>query len=279
MRRRTDPARWVRPGLLLASAAGLGSVLCLHAWYGRPHPFDDPAAPPLRVATPAGPTLGALEADPHEPAALRLPSPAPALARPPRAQELGAAGLVSVRPGTEGAHYLAFVDAGRADPAHLERLAPSVLEGAGPRYEKVALLRALYDTGSPATASSFVQAVRGLSESSDASGSSVPGFAVRFLGERAARDAKARAILEHVAFEEPRVGSGPRRRAAARLAELADEDGLRRMSAHLARETDALLLDGVAQALSKNPSRLAAERVALGIGREIDRNPAEAADG
>jgi hypothetical protein len=152
----------------------------------------------------------------------------------------------------------------------LEHIARETLAGAGPDCERVALLRALYDLRSEESSRHFAWAIRNLPDTSSPRGESVPSFAVRFLGERAARDPRARTVLEQVAFDSwPAVAPGLRRRAAARLGATANETELSRLSIQLANEPDPLVVEGVLAALEQNPNK----PVAVGILRDFGRPP------
>lgn len=144
----------------------------------------------------------------------------------------------------------------------VERVAVEILERPGPGYEKVALLRSLYDLQSAEFPRVFVEAIRSLPTTPSPSGVSVPSFAVRFLGERAARDPRARSVLEQVAFQsQPVLAAGVRRRAVATLAATGDEAQLSRLTLHLAREWDPLVARGALAALQQNPNKTKAEAI------------------
>jgi hypothetical protein len=155
-------------------------------------------------------------------------------------------------PGTERSYYEAFLRELRGDPASCAARATEVLLGSGPDCEKVALLRAVYDTVSGERVALFSTAIATLPSESERGTESVPSFAVGFAAARAHGDPAARAILEAVTVDEG-IALGLRRRAAASWAASASPLELRRLATQLAREGDAQLLDGAIEALSRNP--------------------------
>jgi hypothetical protein len=172
---------------------------------------------------------------------------------------------------TERDHYLELLALARTGAGNLERMALPILDGPEPNCRKVALLRAIYDSGSPATAQLFGRAIRSLSLASSPAGESVPSFAVRFLAARAANDATARAVLEQVAFDAaPAIEL--RRRAAAHFASAAAAEDLPRLASCLARESDGLLVEGAVAALGDNPHRAAVERTLWALGRSAPKD-------
>jgi hypothetical protein len=168
-------------------------------------------------------------------------------------------------PATEREFYEAFK---REGVVSLELTARDFLWEPGPDCRRVALLRALYDLRSPQAGELFTWAIRNLPSSATRVGESVPSFAVRFLGEKAGRDPKARSALEDVAFaSQPPVAPGLRRRAAATLGATASATELGSLSMRLARESDRLVVEGVFAALNHNPNKAAATAMLSAFGR------------
>jgi len=118
--------------------------------------------------------------------------------------------------GSEAALYERFLELGRRGDGSLSAEAERRLGAAAPApvNERVALLRALWDSGAPDASRWFVSAIDAPDEGARAE-AAVPDFAVRFLAERAARDpAAARALADAVA-------AAPQGCDAARLARAA----------------------------------------------------------
>jgi hypothetical protein len=126
----------------------------------------------------------------------------------------------AARPGSERALYESFLaEAGQPDG----RLVAHASELFGPDHadaERVALLRALWDGGSPAAGAWFAHALRLPAESSARVTGlvSLPEFAVGFLAGRAGQGAsQALTLLSECALA-PEAGSAVRRRAAEAVA-------------------------------------------------------------
>jgi hypothetical protein len=148
----------------------------------------------------------------------------------------------------EGAHYAAFVALAGGD----ETLdAAAVLRADGPTYRKVALLRALLDTGSPAFAEACALAIAELPLESDERGVSVPEFAVRLLGENAAGRPELQAVLHDAVWGPARVRDpGLRARAAKALVAAAERAELDRVARELRVDPDPDLLRIASSALT-----------------------------
>ena len=122
---------------------------------------------------------------------------------------------------SEAALYLRYLELGRRGDDALVRQAESALASPwpAPARERVALLRALWDSGTPDAGRWFVSAIDSPNECALAE-AAVPDFAVRFLAERAARDpAAARALADAVAAAPPECDAARLARAAAALEE------------------------------------------------------------
>lgn len=164
-----------------------------------------------------------------------------------------------VPPRTEREHYERFLALSRA--GELEAAAAE-LGAAAPAAQRVALLRALVETGSPAAEEHLVAALRAPLAPSGLAGEPVPSFAVRYLGERAPRDAVARAALRRAVFGPgPPIDANLRRRGAAHLAASEAGPELRALGDRLAFETDELLVRGALVALARNPDRYLAQAI------------------
>lgn len=170
----------------------------------------------------------------------------------------------------ESEHYARFLALAAQGAQALEAQAASVLDGAGPDCEMVALLRALESSASPRLHAWLEHALLRLPDESGPAGDSVPGFALGRLASAAAHDASARSTLERVAFGAAGAPDRLRRLAAAYLAENATEVELWRLAAHLASERDGLVRDSAVEALSRNRSPSAVAAV-FGPGHDVAR--------
>jgi hypothetical protein len=277
-------------------AAGLGLLsLCLWFWCSSPAESAQPAALAPVVAGLEGRATAELPPTGRSPAG-SSPSFEGGFAEDPRDREPalvpaqdaeGAEAAESFATPSPAAHgaartekelYEAFLQRAQGQPGSIESVAAGVLADDGSEPEQVALLRALYDTGSEATEQHFLHAVRTLPGVSRPEGESVPSFAVLFLGRRAPRDARARGLLERVAFEAPHPSPELRRRAAASLFAHATEAELRGLATHLERDADPLLVESALEALSRNPDTRAADPILVAFGRPRgpgDQEPAQ----
>ena len=158
---------------------------------------------------------------PPAPDALRVPAAPPSGAVSddlPQSRRAPAAG-------SEAAHYERFLELGRRDAGALsveaERVfgAAAVSATAVPDNERVALLRALWDSGAPDAGRWFRAAILAPSERALPE-AHVPDFAVRFLADRAPREpAAAAALANAVAAAPPECDAARLARAAAALEE------------------------------------------------------------
>lgn len=137
-----------------------------------------------------------------------------------------------------------------ADPGALEREAPSIVLGEASVAERVGLLRALEDAGSPAATPMLTLALLG----NPPAGQSGPvqDYALRNLARRAPGDAAARAALRQSIWG-PRASTDGalRRRAAGHLAATATEDELAAGFPELAGEPDPLVAQAIQGALAE----------------------------
>jgi len=174
--------------------------------------------------------------------------------------------------------YAAFMASASSGTGELERGARQTLSGAGPRYAKVAALRALWDARSPEAAAMFADAIAREPDVSDVHSESLPRFALGWLARCAPRSDTARRVLEDVAWPRDRAAARAaldlRRVAAASFAASASESELARIGAHLQGETDREWIDSVASGLARNPNTRTAEAIlwSLGVDPQAHRN-------
>jgi hypothetical protein len=212
-------------GLLLA-VAGLAGALALGVALlvgpGGGMPTEPAAAAPAAPRQPSAARAGLGTDD----VAVLGVAPAPSRLSAPTA--ISAVSTVSddlpqaepaPREGTEAAAYARFLELGRqADGSLSAEAARLFADGSTfPENERIALLRALWDTGAPDAGRWFLCAIAtpGERERPEAA---VPDFAVGFLARRAAREPAAVAVLsEAVASSPPECDAGRLARAAAAL--------------------------------------------------------------
>jgi len=209
--------------------------------------LEPAGAPPLAPAAARGPQGAADCAAPGGPGMVRA-ALAP-LGAPPPADDPRVAGSAAPRaapePEGEGDYYERFVAqwrSGEEARRALERDAPRRLRASASTAEQVALLRALRDLGSPASADLFALALRELPDVSSARGVSVPAFAVSYLGRaRELTDAERDLLEEAVRARGGNLAATTRGTALRVL--LAASDGARRevVEALAAGEPDPLV--------------------------------------
>jgi hypothetical protein len=222
---------------------------------------DDDSPGPRTVAGPLG------DAD-RRPIAVAADRDEPARARRARTGEHAG----------ESDLYAAFMASASSGTGELERGARQTLSGAGPRYAKVAALRALWDARSPEAAAMFADAIAREPDVSDVHSESLPRFALGWLARCAPRSDTARRVLEDVAWPRDRAAARAaldlRRVAAASFAASASESELARIGAHLQGETDREWIDSVASGLARNPNTRTAEAIlwSLGVDPQAHRN-------
>lgn len=209
--------------------------------------------------------------------ALRRPGPADAVsAGAPAARESLATQPLPFEPPEESARHAPesfedfrahFVELAARDPLALEPLAEELFARAAPENETLAFLAVLRASGSPASVPWHEQAVRSGRTRADGHGAGLAEAALTSLRDDAAFDGAARAALARLAFEEPELAAGLRRRAAAAYAAHADDSELARLELALARETDATLVEGCLVALTERPPDFARTRLLALQGR------------
>jgi hypothetical protein len=155
----------------------------------------------------------------------------------------------SATPRKEREFLAGFLALENARPGALEERAQAVLSGNGPGAEKVALLRALERSGSDQLLAWLEHAASARPEDSGPQGAAVARYALGRLVETALADEGARPILRRLAFETRTVAPDLRRSAALGLAHSAGEADVGALHVALARETDVVLVAGVAEAL------------------------------
>lgn len=186
---------------LLAAMAALGLLsVAASMWSLGGARLGEPAVGVEREVSEPGEAALALVGEARSVAPTRSPTfdlhaddEAAAIAEPTRALDGDVASW------TEKDHYDRFVELAAREPATLEAQAAELLRGDSADCAKVALLRALYASGSARAAEFFALAVTELPDRSDARGESVPRTAVHWLVKRAPREEAARAILAVVA--------------------------------------------------------------------------------
>jgi hypothetical protein len=243
--------RWT--GLLVAGGLGLSLVLAVTLSTGErrggaPRGEDRGAPPATSFASPSlpvGPTK-------------RAEVPVPSTELVPIARSSQA--IATEDPETERAFHARFLELARASPEALAAHAADILADDGPDPEKVALLRALSDSGSSRTSEFLLLAVERLPDAAGSGRESVPSFALRSLVGRASSEPAARLALERLAFESPaRAAPELRRRSVAALCALATPEEAARIAGRLALETDASIRASGIEALTANARAGAAE--------------------
>jgi len=163
------------------------------------------------------------------------------------------------RPESERALYEHFAAVAEQPGGKLAELAPSVFAPGHADAERVALLRALWDTGSPEAGTWFAHALR-LPPDPDrrvTGHASLPEFALGYLAERGGREPAAVALLADCVP----AGDIPlalRRRAATTVAQFGTLPQLQRLAADLVAAGDTELNAAVGAALAGNENAAAA---------------------
>lgn len=150
--------------------------------------------------------------------------------------------------------YAEFMRESRARRGALEELAEGLLAGDGPRAQKVALLRALLDSGSADALNWLEHAARTVPDGDGARGESVPFAALGLLGKSAPREPAARATLARLAFESPELHVALRRRSASLYAAHCDVGELSELRRRLYRETNGTITGSALAALDSRAS-------------------------
>ena len=209
-------ARGGARGAAGVAAAALGLVaLAVLARPERPR-LEDPRLAELATVAPGAAGSSLAEPQGRSPGPSTLAGPVAMHAGPPdgRAPLPVSDDLAQEREppraDSEAAHYERFLELGRRRDGSLDALAEPVLTGAAPVDERVAMLRALWDSRAEDAAGWFKAALAAPATAAP----EVPDFAVRFLSERAVREPVARTILtEHLAH--PPAGCDAARLARA----------------------------------------------------------------
>lgn len=257
-------------GPLLLGLLGLGGVGLLALLERAPRT-------PLGGALPAPGAAG-------EQSAARLVRVAPTAARAPEAIPGSLAAAAedelptppSERPAQTERDFLARWRAlAGAQPGALEAQAARVLAGAGPGVEKVALLRALVESGSPEAPRWLAHAVRTQPDTASAQARSVASYALDVLAREAARDAGARTLLCELAFAEPSLSPPLRRLAASAFARHCPEDELDLLRNALLAEPDLLLVQGALAGLAERDASPGLARLQLDFPAAALPEPAE----
>lgn len=174
----------------------------------------------------------------------------------------------------ESEHRAAWRARLAADPAGALSTARAALLGDGPDAERVGLLRAAVDVAGPEAVDLLAMAIRDLPDASRAEATSVPRRALELLGALAARDARALAALEDLAFDPAMLGrSELRRLVGARAAALLPVAEAGRIEARLAVEADPEVAQAIRAALAGVPHDDAA------LGRCVTAQAGTAAPG
>ena len=162
------------------------------------------------------------------------------------------------RPGTERAFYEQDLLLAARPGALAERARQLFVDGEGADRERVAALRALWDSATAGAADWFALALRAPPEAPPPRGTlSVGEFAVGFLGDRAAREPAALELLAQLTADSaaPRA---LRRSAALSVAATADAARLRRLATDVAADDDPDFRAALARAAARNAAPEAA---------------------
>ena len=274
-------ARTAVLGLLALGAAA--SVVALRGLGASGTPADDGRAPRTGLSSPElaepGGSSSAIVSLPVAGGAARtalrpvpqLP-PEPDVPRPDLAR-LRADGA------NEKAFYEAYCRLARESPGELTASARDrLLRPDLSDSEKIAMLRAVHVEGLPAFVDLFATALVELPDVAPRGLESIPSFAVRFLGELGPRDPRAREILERAIW--PVAGAAApavRRRAAAYLGASISAVDIPRISALLAREPDAGVVEAALASIAANP-RTAQRQLHLDFGLPVPKVVSDAED-
>jgi len=203
-----------------AAALGLFAVAVLALAGGRPDvDRASNAELPALARDAAGPAAGGETSSPavDPPASVPLEATAAALPIVPVSDDLPQSPKAP-REGTEAAHYQRYLALGLRRDGSLSPAAERVFAGEAPANERVALLRALWDSGAPDAPRWFTAALTAPGERA-ASQAAVPDFAVRFLAERVRQLGARRILTEYLAAAPEDCHAGRLERAAAALDE------------------------------------------------------------
>ena len=239
-------------GLLLLAFAGLAAVHVLLLVSTAGGPRSGAATSALAAAPEGAPARTPATSTPTREPVLGLgcPTGSGEAAEAPEAGESAAREAKKPRGARKEREFLTgFLAMVREQPGELEARAEAVLAGDGPRAEKVALLRALEQSGSKERLRWLEHAVRTQPDDSGPDGVSVASFALGELVAAARAEHEARPVLWCLAFETRGLEPGLRRNAAVGYARCANDLELDGLRVALAREDDELLAAGVLAAL------------------------------
>jgi hypothetical protein len=211
--------------LLLVAALALAAGALALAWVLGRGSSDGPSSA-AGPAAPAAATGSGGDARAADSARVALHSQVRAERPAAQAQEQEPTAQRETRPGSRSeADFLAELSAlARSDPPAFAARAESVLTGAGPACEQVALLRAAYEQHLPDAPALFARAVATLPVTSRPGAESVPVTALHWLQARAVRERPARDALAEVAWSARWSASVGLRAQAVRTLALASPD-------------------------------------------------------
>lgn len=133
---------------------------------------------------------------------------------------------------TEKDYYEDYRALAKQDAGELERRAEAILKGNSESCQKVAMLRALYESDHVRALDHFTQAIATLPDRSRPEGASVPAFAVTFLGQQV-NDPAVKGVVERIAWTGYlNVSPELQRQAADALLAKATEADLKRYASY-----------------------------------------------
>ncbi len=159
----------------------------------------------------------------------------------------------------------------RRDPDDFRRGARGVVLGDGPTNEKTALLRAAFELDRDGAQELFRATLSEPSAGLAAEAARLREFSVRYLGERCARDERARELVRDAVWSSGApLEASLRRRAGGHLAASIGPDELEHLTANLLRERDRTVVQAVLAGLAANPRTEAPPGLAERLGFEAD---------
>jgi hypothetical protein len=130
----------------------------------------------------------------------------------------------------------------RCDPAAFDRRIAALAAGTVPDTDQFPLFQVAYEEQRPASAAELARAITSLSLASGAERQAVPRACVRFLGQRAAREPRARETLDAIAWSAaPDTFSALRVQAVRELVLSTPEEELPLFTQRLHGERDEVL--------------------------------------
>jgi|GEM_PF-4998607 len=250
----------LRAACLVLGFAGAGLLAAAALTPRAPAP-EEPARPPVARASIAAAAAASAARPVALPHAGIAPSPAlvraPAVAAAPPSDTAKPAGDAP-RPGTERAFYEHDLRLAACPGALAERARQLFLGGEGSDRERVAALRALWDSATPGAEEWFSLALRPPPDAPAPQGTlSVGEFALGFLSDRAAREPAALEVLAQLAADSAALRA-LRRGAAVSVAATADVTRLRRLATDVAADDDPDFRAALAGAAALNDAAEAA---------------------